>query len=403
MTRRQRLVGNLLLLGFGTFVGLVILEIAARFVISRRPPGKSGEQAVYTQFDPVLGWRNRPGTSVTYNRREYQTKVEINRLGFRDIERSVEKPAGRKRIVILGDSFVEAYAVERDEGISRRIEMLANQDGCPVDVVNAGVHGYSIDQEYLWFKGEGEPLGADIVMMAVYYNDILITTRNNYWGSLKPILEIRGGELVPVNTPIPGPKPSAPVAVGPARPAASIEGSALKQLLVERLLSGAPRFYAWLAGLGFVDAYEPQAVADELRVFKTRGLLSDIEAAWVRTEEIVSAFAAVARARHATPVVVYIPARFEVVDADWDLTQLTYSINPQAWDRALVARRLQGIADHASIPFLSFSDSLRSATGGLKGSPYFQYDGHWNAFGNDVAAKAAVEFLRSRSLLTCGR
>jgi hypothetical protein len=403
MTRRQRFVSNLLLLVFGTLLGILVLELLARLLITARRPGKSGEQAIYTQFDPLLGWRNRPGSSVTYNRPEFQTTVEINRLGFRDLERSVEKPAGRQRIVVLGDSFVEAYAVERDEGLSRRMEMLANREGCLVDVMNAGVHGYSIDQEFLWYRDEGQALAADIVVMAVYYNDILHTTRDNYWGSLKPVLETRGSELVPINTPIPSPKPSTPSNAIPTRPAPRIEGSALKHLVGERLLTGAPRFYARLAGLGLVDPFEPRTVADELRVFKTRGLLSDIEVAWTRTEEIVRAFAGTVRARAATPVVAYVPVRFEVVDADWDLTQLTYSMNPQAWDRSLVARRLEAVAERASVPFLNFTEPLRSATGGLKGSPYFRYDGHWNAFGNDVAAKAAVEFLRSRSLLACER
>ena len=244
--RVKSLAANLTLLAIATAVGLLGLEIAARFIVTARPPGRSGEQAAYTAFDPILGWRNRPGASVTYNRREYRTQVKINSLGFRDVERSPKKATGSHRVLVMGDSFIEAYAVERDKGITRRAEDLAASEGCPTEVVNAGVHGYSIDQEYLWYRQEGHALGADIVVMAVYYNDILQTMRPSYWGSPVPVLELREGELTPVNTPLRPPPPSPPV-VSQRRP---IEGSALQFLLLERLITGAPKFYAKLASSG---------------------------------------------------------------------------------------------------------------------------------------------------------
>src|SRR5688572_22288996 len=52
--RMRALGGKLLLAGVSLFVGLAVLEIGARIVLWSRPPGKSGEQAVYTKFDPVL-------------------------------------------------------------------------------------------------------------------------------------------------------------------------------------------------------------------------------------------------------------------------------------------------------------------------------------------------------------
>ena len=140
MSGTRRIGGNLLLLAVGTGLGLAFLEVGARVVLSKRRPGGTGEQALYTMGDPVLGWRNRPGATLTFHRREYETKVLINRLGFRDIERTVARPADRPRVLFLGDSFIEAYAVERDEGVTRRIEALANEAGCPVDVVNASHH-----------------------------------------------------------------------------------------------------------------------------------------------------------------------------------------------------------------------------------------------------------------------
>src|SRR6186713_2448947 len=140
--KKMRAIGGNLLLAILSFLlGLTVLEVGARIVLWSRPPGKSGEQAVYTKFDPVLGWRNKPGASVVYNRREYRTTVTINALGFRDVERSLAKPADRPRVLVLGDSFIEAYGVELEESLTRRLEAVAGEAGCLVDVMNAGVHG----------------------------------------------------------------------------------------------------------------------------------------------------------------------------------------------------------------------------------------------------------------------
>jgi len=391
---------NLALAGFSCIVGLVVLEVAARVILGARPPGKSGEQAVYTLFDPVLGWRNKPGASVTYNRREYKTKVEINALGFRDVERSVAKPSGRPRVLVIGDSFVEAYSVERDQSLTRRLEALALEGGCSLDVVNAGVHGYSTDQEALWYEREAEPLGADVVVIVAYYNDLLHNVRDRYSASPKPRVEVRGGVLTPLNTPLPAPPP--PKAAAPAA-RRSIEGSALRTLVVERLFMGAPHWHARLARLGLVEAYEPDSVPDELRVYRSRGRLPEIEAAWTNTEQILDSLGNTIRSRGARAVLAHIPARFEVSDRAFELTVLRYGLQRSAWDPARVRTRLGEIATRTGFSFLDLTPPLRAAEGSGEGETYFPYDGHWNAAGHEVAARALLGFLRERSLIQCGR
>ena len=111
---------NLLLLVLGVAIGLAALEGGARFLMARAPVITTGEQSVYTLPDPVLGWRNRPGATVRYQRRDYRTEVTINALGFRDVERPLAKPPGVTRVLALGDSFLEAYTVEIEESITRR-------------------------------------------------------------------------------------------------------------------------------------------------------------------------------------------------------------------------------------------------------------------------------------------
>jgi hypothetical protein len=401
-TRARGRLGNALLLLLGIVLGAGLLEMAVRIMAASQPVITTGEQGVYEQFDPTLGWRNRPGASVRYQRREYSTLVEINSLGFRDVERSPRRVPGTTRIIALGDSFVEGYTVERDQTVTRRMEALSESAGCPAEVINAGVHAYSTDQEALWFQNEAEALSPDVVMVFAYYNDILNNTRIQYWGAAKPLVEVVDGKLSVTNLPLPGaPKDPSPghVEIQPPRP---VNGSALRSLMNARTLTGAPRLHRFLSRLGLWASVEPEDIPDELRTYKSRGNLSEFDEAWQKTRDILGSLGRTIRARGASPVLVHVPARFEISDRDWELTTLRYGIDPQTWDRALVRKHLETIASEEGWTFLDLTQALKAAVGVLGGEPYFRYDGHWNQAGHDAAARAAVGFLRERSLLRCG-
>src|SRR5262249_52186888 len=118
-------------------VTLAVLEAALRVARHFRPPGyEAGEEAQYTEYDPLLGWRRRPLGSATHRRREFTVDVAINRRGLRDVERDYEAPPGVTRVLALGDSFVEGYTVPLPETVSQRLEASLRADGRHVDVLN---------------------------------------------------------------------------------------------------------------------------------------------------------------------------------------------------------------------------------------------------------------------------
>jgi lysophospholipase L1-like esterase len=395
-------MGNLLLLCGSALVGLGLLEIAARVVIARRPVVTWGEQGEYSRPDPVLGWRNNPGASVRYRRSEYQTDVAINALGFRDVQHETVKAPGVTRVLALGDSFVEGYTVQLQESVTRRAEAIGRSQGCPVEVVNAGVHGYSTDQEALWFVREAEPLGPDVVIVFVYYNDILHNIRVRYWGSPKPLTRVIDGQIVPTNLPLPVRSLAARSPGVTEKTVRPVDGSRLRHLLVERMLIGAPRLYDWLGRAGLFEPMGREGIPDELRVYRARGKIPEIEEAWANTRAILGVLGDTVRMRHGRPVLVHIPARFEISDRAWALTAMRYGIDPSAWDQTLVRKHLQEIASSTGWAFLDLTPALQAAVGFPGGEPYLPEDGHWNRRGHDVAAQAVVEFLRERSLLPCG-
>ncbi|HEX9709888.1 MAG TPA: SGNH/GDSL hydrolase family protein, partial [Candidatus Thermoplasmatota archaeon] len=129
--------------------------------------------ADYSEYDPLLGWRKRPGARLAFRRREYAVDFALNSHGLRDPERGYEAPPGTARILALGDSFVEGYGVPLEQTVTQVLEGSLRARGCSIQVVNGATTGYSTDQEYLFYRTEGVRYAPRVVVLFFHYNDIL--------------------------------------------------------------------------------------------------------------------------------------------------------------------------------------------------------------------------------------
>src|ERR1700730_7540237 len=106
-------------------MGLATAALEGGARVARRFRGggyEADETRSYVEHDPLLGWRKRPGSSVTYRHREFTVESRINQLGLRDPERGYSAPEGCVRILALGDSFVEGYTVPLAQTVSQVLE-----------------------------------------------------------------------------------------------------------------------------------------------------------------------------------------------------------------------------------------------------------------------------------------
>jgi hypothetical protein len=397
MSARSASIGRVGLALASTLLVLGVLEVAAR--IARRGEGGGREEntiALYTEPDPRLGWRKRPGARATYHRREYTVDVQVNGQGLRDRERRYDAAPGVFRILALGDSFVEGYSVALEDTVSQVLERDLARPTCPVEVLNAGTSGWSTDQEYLFYKDEGARYGAQVVVLFFYYNDVLFNDRDNYFGRPKPRLVMRVTGLEVANQPVPEPRPVDRLAR--ADPDRAGSGSALVAWIRTRLKYGAPRAYDALAGLGLWPPLGGGEPGEEMRVYKT-GPTPRIDGAWAATARILEALARETAARHARLLVAYVPNRMEARDRDWELTRRAYAMDERGWDRGLPLRRLRAIGEAGGFPVLDLTPALRRADDSLLDRAYFTYDPHWTALGHRVAAAEVARSLRDRDFL----
>jgi hypothetical protein len=188
----RRIAANLALAASGIVIALLMLEIGLRVVGVSHPR--------FHREDPLLGMSLRPGMSGWYTK-EGLAWVEINSQGFRDRERSVQKPPDTLRVAVLGDSFTEALQVPLEDTFASTAEReLA---GCPgmggrrVEVLNFGVSGYGAASELLLLRGRVWAYQPDIVVLAFFTgNDVSNNAPRIKEGSLYPAFVLQDGALV---------------------------------------------------------------------------------------------------------------------------------------------------------------------------------------------------------------
>lgn len=158
------------------------------------------------RFDPDLGWVKEPGRSMQRSTAEFQAHFQINEQGLRDDPMpSPAKSEGTLRVLMLGDSFVLGYTVERQDLFVDQLERWWQAEGRQVDVINAGTEGYSTDQEALWLERHGAAFQPDVVLLFPYENDLYWCAERSYGRYPKPQVSPQG-KPVRLSLVDPGPK-----------------------------------------------------------------------------------------------------------------------------------------------------------------------------------------------------
>ncbi|MHC4455101.1 MAG: SGNH/GDSL hydrolase family protein, partial [Planctomycetota bacterium] len=171
--RSKRILGNLTLVVLSLAISFFLAEILLRHVF----PIDTGTSHQHRIPHPVFGWVLEPNASYLNRMPEATVRVTYNSKGWRDVEHSLENRHGAFRILVLGDSFMEAFSsVELNDTFHKRIEQFARDKGIDVEDINLGVGGYGTLQEYLVFREVGVLYKPNLVLLGFYIgNDV----RNN--------------------------------------------------------------------------------------------------------------------------------------------------------------------------------------------------------------------------------
>ena len=132
------------------------------------------------QLHPVRVWTNRPGVVANLGDRV----VRINSLGLRGPELPLDKPAGERRILFLGDSITFGIGLAREDCFVWQFEAAANRlrPDRTLRVINCSVTAYSPWQEADLLKTQCLSLAPDVVVQVFCLNDLVTKFRLRKFG-----------------------------------------------------------------------------------------------------------------------------------------------------------------------------------------------------------------------------
>lgn len=379
---------------------VVASEVASRAVRLFVCEGRGG--GLHTP-DPQYGWVHRAGVRVESHacigrRYEFRVTVETNSKGLRDREYAYERPAGTARVVVLGDSVVEAAQVKRDEAFTEILEARLGTAQMPVEVLNMGVAGYSTHNQLLLYRGEGRKYRPGIVVSQF--------NLENDAGEISPDIhrrEYAGPDALPTAGVSVDAAGDLQIDTSPYRRAA--EESSQRQAQGNRLDAWLTRnLYVYRRIHGMLSGPAVDVTAPPQTVFPGFGVYlepppPEWETAWAYVAASYRLLAREVAADGGSLVVAIVPSSQIVSEERWQrMLQWALGRPPDGhrWDREAPRRRITTILGDLGIPFLDVTDAMREALAATGRTGFFETDPHPDAQGHRVIAGAFEPFLRER-------
>src|SRR6202011_3554366 len=173
---------------FSLVVVALVGEMALR-LFAPRLVVEVNEKHRFCRFDHDLGWA--PLENITWAEKGYL--VHQNQFGLRaPDDMQLKKTSARKRVLVLGDSYVWGVGASQEE-LFTAPEVYGTND----ELINCGISGYGTDQEYLFYLFKGQNFDVDQVVLAfTLYNDVENNLNPKQYSYLKPYFTLNGGQLV---------------------------------------------------------------------------------------------------------------------------------------------------------------------------------------------------------------
>lgn len=380
------------LLCMGAALGLILVETGFRIL------GIGSEQ--FFAGDPVLGVRpaaNRRGPSSGAC---FRAQVSNNAHGWRDLERSIEKPEGVFRILVLGDSFIQALQVNDDQTLTQQLERFLNRHAVrkKVEVLNMSCASWGNDQEYLAFKAYGLRYSPDLVVLAFYaQNDVIDNSRSlirRDSAFAKPFFRLENDRLVEI-----------PITDRPSHGVHPVRTfiSRFRTLRWLRDKGHAwPALHRLMFRLGLTSVVPPEGNAPRyptvwgqlLNSFASK-TSAEWESAWRLTEAIVLNLRQKVHDAGADFLLLELAPPLAVMPNELRREHLSRT-GREDFDFDGPHRRLVAFTQRERIEFFSLQRPFRERIGESKEmfeSLFLYCDGHYTAAGHRLAAEALAQYL----------
>jgi len=359
------------------------------------------ERGKFCVYDPSLGWTGKPGAAGDFSHLDCRHRVGHNKYGFRGAEYGFARTA-RKRVAVLGDSFVWGFGVEDEDVFTSVIE---REGGSSPEMVNLGVSGYGTDQEYLLWRSLGRRFEPDEVLLAVVpHNDLRENAGAEAYGCPKPvIIPDKSGGIRSIQRPAPrrgisagpaGIPPFAEEIIGGRHPAArlaarsALVSAALVALSRHEVLRVAMEERRMLIPRKYMTLPSPNVYLDPSSA-------PVCAADWERLFGLIDAFRSDVLESGAKFRLLIVPSIVQVYPELWEEFIRTAPL-PSAearWAPEVPNRLIKAYCEEHRVPLTDPLPALRLAAR-RNAFLYFPLNNHWTAEAHRIAARELIKDMR---------
>lgn len=301
----------------------------------------------------------------------FGTHVQTNSFGFRDREHELGKQAGTLRVLVLGDSFMEALQVDAQDAFSALLEReLHALLECQVEVINAGVSGWGTDDEVTYLKRRGARLRPDVVLFAAtLHNDISDNLEGRYH-------IVDQGQLV-------------------EKPVRELPWYRYWGLEARSYLASHSHLYqivyqSWKSvGRSDAGARLTSHVVELMRNVPS----DEANRGWWVTQQLLEEAKSLAKADGFMLAMFIIPTVYEVDDQSYSDLLAAHRVNESDLNRDKPVETLAGILDREGIDSINLLPAFRTRSHDSGQQLYIQGDGHFNKEGHQLAASVVSRGL----------
>lgn len=389
---------GILLIALGLFLAFGLTELIVRFYLhkTRVISDKDCRQEDYLLHHSLI-----PDSNCRSKTKEWDVEFKVNSLGLRDYEYTKEKPQGVFRILMLGDSFTEGYGVELEEIFPKLLEKKLNtNEKKKIEIINAGITGYSPTLSYLWLQEYGLDFNPDLVVfnfsMTDFYDDLQY--KKKLLIKEERIAEIKEKEVeqiwakgklfteeIPTTTWIPFISTSVKWWLHKNFASYDFVVLRLKTILNPDVYKDNIISFE----KGDIQNDQFAITREEITEEDYALLLENSEGAILKIKQLLDS-------KDVNFLLVIIPYGHQINDKEWGNGRNYWQFEKGETYSSKCIDDLVGFAKKENIASLNLLPDYQKTKKGLfDPNYYFSFDGHWNYYGHQLAAEKIYQFLQS--------
>lgn len=363
----RKYLANSLLLSGSILLALLIGEAFVRTVQPQELSNWS-----YTRDGITLHLPN-----LTLHSLRFGHLIETNSAGMRDREHGFDKPLGVYRILVLGDSFMEANQVKLEDAFVSVLEKsLSNKTGRVIEVVNASVSGWGTDDELTYLMREGVKYRPDLVLVAMtLHNDVSDNLVEEYHEFNNGRIEQRPVIMVPWS-------------------------SHLSVSVKEWMASHSHLYQVILRGIRVnVVSKQGRSLQSHVAGLLRRVPESHIQVGWEMTRELLQKMRQTADTINARMVIMLLPLSVQVYEETLPDFLASNSLKEVDIDLFKPQKVMQAIGVDIRVPIVDLHPVFHETKATCRCALFVPNDGHWNKLGHQIAGEAAERGLLQLGLI----